>query len=143
MDKSAKENKQIARKFIQAWSPDGLGVIGELADPNIVVSYSHFPEPIKGADNFRAMLEETFTYFPDMKISVDEVIAEKGKVVVRWQYNATYQSGEMFDIEASGQPVEVTGMTRYKIENRKVVEEKGVVDNLGLMFQLGAVPTAE
>ncbi len=134
-------NKQIAQKFIQAWSHDGLGVIDELADPNIVVSYSHFPEPIKGGKNFRAMLKETFSYFPDMRIIVEQIIAENNNVVVRWHYTATHESGEMFGVKASGQSVEVNGMTRYRIANGKVTEEVGVVDNLGLMFQLGALPS--
>jgi predicted ester cyclase len=43
-------------------------------------------------------------------------------------------------VEASGQSVEVEGMTRYYIENAKIQREQGIVDNAGLMRQLGATP---
>ena len=46
-------------------------------------------------------------------------------------------------VEASGQSVEVAGMTRYHIADGKIQREQGIVDNFGLMMQLGAVPVSE
>lgn len=44
----------------------------------------------------------------------------------------------MFGVEAAGQSIEVPDMTRYRIEDGAVQTERGIVDNLGLMQQLGA-----
>ena len=48
----------------------------------------------------------------------------------------------MFGVEAAGRSVGVTGLTRYRIADGAVQEEWGVVDNLGLMMQVGAAPEA-
>ena len=137
---SKPDNKAIARSFIQAWSSKGNQVVDELVDPDIVISYSHSPEPIRGIDNFKEMLNQTLTYFPDLHISIDDLISEGNKVAVRWTYTATHNQDDMFGVMASGKSVHITGITCYQITDGKVVEEVGVVDNLGLMFQLGAVP---
>ena len=49
----------------------------------------------------------------------------------------------MFGVAASGQSVEVTGMTRYHVTDGKIQQEQGIVDNFGLMMQLGATPASE
>ena len=46
----------------------------------------------------------------------------------------------MFGVEAAGRSVGVTGLTRYRIADGAVQEERGVVDNFGLMMHLGATP---
>ena len=46
----------------------------------------------------------------------------------------------MFGVEAAGQSVGGTGLTRYRIADGAVQEERGVADNFGLMMQLGAAP---
>jgi len=48
----------------------------------------------------------------------------------------------MFGVEAAGPSIAVTGLTTYTIEDDHVVREDGIVDNLGLMQQLGARPDA-
>jgi steroid delta-isomerase-like uncharacterized protein len=137
---SIQENKAIARRFIQAWSADNLGIVDDLAATDITVWYSHFSEPIQGAAAFKQMLNQTFTSFPDMQITADELLAEGNKVVVRWTYTATHRKGEVFGIPPRGERVSVSGITVYRIADGKVVEEVGVADALSLMLQLGAVP---
>ena len=137
---STDENKAIARRFIQAWSAGGIGIIDELAAPDITVAYTHYPEPIHGAESFKQMLTQTFASFPDMRITVDELIAEGDKVAVRWTYSGTHQGEEVFGIPPTGKEVRVSGITVYRIADGKVVEESGLVDAFSLMLQLGAVP---
>jgi steroid delta-isomerase-like uncharacterized protein len=137
---SIRENKAIARRFLQAWSAGGQSVVDELAAPDLVVSYSHFDEPLHGAEAFKSMLSQTFASFPDMQITPDELVAEGDKVVVHWTYRATHRKGMVFGMRATGRRVRVSGITVYRIAAGRVLEETGVVDALSLMFQLGAVP---
>jgi len=139
---STTETKTLARQFIQAWNAGQREVVDILAAPALTVTYLHFPEPLEGPEAFKEMLAQTHHFFPDLAIEVDAVVAEGGQAVVHWRYRGTFQNGEMFDVEASGQPVEVTGMTRYRIVDGAVQDERGVVDNFGLMMQLRAAPTA-
>jgi steroid delta-isomerase-like uncharacterized protein len=131
----------IARQFIQAWNADQRHIVDDLAAPGFVAEYTHFPEPFEGPDAFKHMLAQTHQYFPDLSIEVQDVVAEAPRAMVHWTYRGTFQKGEMFGVEAAGQSVEVTGMTKYAIRDGSVQSERGVVDNFALMRQLGAEPT--
>lgn len=68
------------------------------------------------------------------------MVTDRNQAFVRWTYRGTFQNGEMFGVTATGQSVEVTGMTIHQIEDGTVRREEGVVDNLTLMQQLGLSP---
>lgn len=131
----------VARRFMRVWTPGNLDLVDELAAPDIVVSYPHFPEPVQGRDGYREMLRQTFEVFPDIETTVEEVLVDGEKAVVRWSYHGTHQAGELYGLEATGREAEVSGITIYRIEAGRVVEETGIADVFGLMIQLGAVPT--
>ena len=132
--------KNIARRFLQAWNADQREVVDELAAPDFTADYTHFPEPFEGPEAVKQMLAQTHRHFPDLSIEVRDVVAEEDRAIVHWAYRGTFREGEMFGVEAAGQSVEVEGMTKYRIEDGRVQSERGVVDNFGLMMQLGAAP---
>jgi steroid delta-isomerase-like uncharacterized protein len=134
------DNKALARRFIQAWSAGGQDIVDELADPGIVVGYTHFPEPIRGAGNFKEVLRRTYASFPDLKVSVLDLMAEGDRVLVRWIYHGSHQQGDVLGAGPQGKQVSVAGMTVYRIAHGKVIEETGMVDNFSLGQQLGSIP---
>jgi steroid delta-isomerase-like uncharacterized protein len=131
-------NREIAKRFISAWNAGGQEVVDELAAPELEVWYEHWEGPALGPEQFREMLADTFSYFPDMRIAVEELLTEGEKVMVRWRYTATHQRGELFGVQPAGTEVSVAGVTVYRIVDGKVVEERGLVDNFALAMQLGA-----
>ena len=132
--------KEIARRFIRVWNAGQIHIVDELAAPDLTVSYTHFPEAYRGLESFKAMLSRTHQYFPDLVVEVKDVVAEGDQAVVHWAYRGTFQEGELFGVSASGQSVEVTGMTVYQVADGSVRSEWGMVDNFALMMQLGAEP---
>jgi steroid delta-isomerase-like uncharacterized protein len=138
------ENKEIARRFIQVWGRGDLGIIDELASPELSVYYPSFPQAIKGGEVFKALLEEFRSAFPDSNIDIEEEIAEGDKVVISWSFSGTHQGtlqgGNLKGIPPTGKKVEWTGITIYRIADGKVTEEKGEENTLGLMRQLGVIP---
>ncbi len=138
---SLEENKALAARFIQAWTAGGQGVVDDLAAPDLVVYYSHFPQPVHGRKMFQELLALTFSRLPDMRMTAHEFIAEADRVVVRWTYTAT-QTVEVFGYRPTGRQVEVSGITIYRIRDGQVIEEIGVVDNLSLLRQIGAFPAS-
>ena len=60
--------------------------------------------------------------------------------MVRWTYRGTHQGQELFGIPPTGAPVEVQGITIYRIEGGRVVEEVGVGDTATLRAQLEESP---
>jgi steroid delta-isomerase-like uncharacterized protein len=137
---SSPDVEDVARRFIQAWNAGHHHVVDELAAPDLVVTYTHYPEPYHGPAAFKKMLKKTHQYFPDLTIDIHDVIADGNRAVVRWSYRGTFQNGEMFGVPADGQSVEVAGVTTYEIEDGAVRREEGIVDNLALMKQLGLAP---
>jgi len=77
--------------------------------------------------------------FPDVVSTIEDLIAEGDKVVARWRSRATHQ-GEYMGIPPSGEAVEFTGISVYRIEGGKIAESWNSEDQLGLLRQIGAVP---
>jgi steroid delta-isomerase-like uncharacterized protein len=77
--------------------------------------------------------------FPDLKLMVEDQIAEGDKVVTRWSATGTHQ-GELLGIPPTGKQTTATGITIDRIQGGKIVETWTHWDNLGLLQQLGVVP---
>ena len=135
---STRDNRAIAHRFAQVWAAGGLQIVDELAAPDLIVSYPIPPEPIRGAEAFKAFLTELIAGLPDATVTVDDTIAEDDKVVCRWTMRGTHE-GPLFGFPRTGKPVHISGFTLYRIAGGKVVEETGIGTTLSLMQQLGAV----
>ena len=82
------------------------------------------------------------TAFPDLRMTIEDMTAEGDRVVVRWTVRGT-QTGEMMGMPATGKPTTVTGMFLNRLAAGKIVEGWGNFDALGMMQQLGLIPTPE
>jgi steroid delta-isomerase-like uncharacterized protein len=80
--------------------------------------------------------------FPDVQLSIEDQVAEGDKVVTRWIGRGTHQ-GELMGVAPTGNQVRVDGMTISRIEDGKIIEEWEIYDALGMMQQLGAIPSTE
>lgn len=135
---SLEENKNIALRFIQVWGDGDLDMIEQLAASSLSVNYPIMPKTVQGSRIFRKVMENFRSAFPDSRLIADEVIAEGDKVVIRWSFSGTHQ-GTLLNLPASGKTVKWTGITIYRIIDRKVVEERGEEDFLGFLRQIGVV----
>jgi steroid delta-isomerase-like uncharacterized protein len=136
---STDETRAIAQRFAQVWFGGSPSIVDELADPNLTVYYPVIGQPIRGAQAFKQVLEMVHAALPDADGSVDEVIAEGDRAVIRWTLRGTHR-GDLLGIPPTGRRVEWTGISIYRLANGKVVEEQGEEDALGLMRQLGVIP---
>ena len=134
------ENKAIARRLVEeAFNEGKLEVVDELAAPGIVSYDSALPEPLVGIDATKASIAAYRDAFPDLKLTVEEQIAEGDLVVTRWTARGTHQ-GELMGMAPTGKEATVTGITIDRLENGRIAESRTNWDSLGLMQQLGAVP---
>ena len=135
----SEENKDLARRswemLVNEQNPDG---IDKLYTPDLVW---HEPDQdIQGPEQARQFLSTYLTAFPDMRCSVEDVIAEGDKVVTRWTIRGTHQ-GELEEYgPPTGKQIEIKGITIHRIEGGKIAEEWERYDNLSVMQQLGLVP---
>jgi steroid delta-isomerase-like uncharacterized protein len=141
---AAEENKELARRFMdEVWNKGNLDFIDEVTAPNHVSHDPASPEGMGGGvEGSRRFTEVYRSAFPDIQMTVEDVIAEGDKVVTRWTARATHQ-GELMGIPPSGNRVEVTGISIDRIEGGKVVETWSNYDALGMMQQLGVMDASQ
>jgi predicted ester cyclase len=85
---------------------------------------------------FRMSIEMYQRAFPDVQVTIDDVIAEGDKVVVRQTFRGTHE-GPMGSVAPTGRAVTFAGIFIFRVEDEKFVEEWAILDGLGLQNQLG------
>ena len=78
------------------------------------------------------------TAFPDIRITAEDMVAEGDKVACRGTFSGTHK-GEFMGIAATGKQINVGVIEILRIVGGKMVEHWNIVDNLGMMQQLGVV----
>jgi predicted ester cyclase len=125
---SAQENKALVRREQEElWNHTGNLDAAEVL---------FVPDHIEAAKQEAADFREGF---PDVVSTIEDLIAEGDKVVARWRSRATHR-GEYMGIAPTGNRVEFTGISVYRIEAGKIAESWNVEDKLSLMRQIGADP---
>jgi predicted ester cyclase len=133
-------NKAVIRRMIEEGvNKHNLSVIAELY-PNCNYRSPAFGE-LKG-EAFVQFFRSVLAAFPDVHITVLDQFGEDDKVVTRYRMTATHR-GTFMDITATGKQVDFTGMLIDRVINGKIVEEWEEWDTLGMMQQLGVVPTVK
>src|ERR671921_272666 len=141
---SVEENKDLTRRsweIVTEGSLDTLeDALGEVYAEDIVM---HEPdEDVRGIEGLKQFVSMIRSALPDLRITLEDDIAEGEKVVSRWRAQGTHQ-GELMGIAPTGNQVAITGITIHRIEDGKIVEEWENWDALGLMQHIGAVPSPE
>ena len=129
-------NKALVRR---AWElADNPDVLDEVYDPDVVW---HEPDQeIRGLEQAKQFVTTYKTAFPDMSVTVEDVIAEEDKVVSRVTLRGTHQ-GETEEFgPPTGRQVELKGITISRVLGGKIVEDWDSYDNLSILQQLGLVP---
>jgi len=80
--------------------------------------------------------------FGDWKITLDDQIAEGGRIATRWTASATH-TGPLMGMPATGKSVQVTGVNVMRFAEGKIAESWSNFDMLTLLRQVGAIPTPE
>ena len=132
-------NKQLVRRLIEETVNKGnFGVVDELVSTDYL-----YREPTAGEKRGRAGYKELIAMyrnaFPDLKLTIDEQIAEGNTVVTRWTAQGTHR-GELFGTAPTGKQVRVQGIIVSRISNGKLTEDNEVYDAFGMLRQIGVVP---
>ncbi|MGA0558801.1 ester cyclase [Larkinella sp. VNQ87] len=128
----------LAKAYMQVWNSGNDQELNHRADEDLEVWYTHFEQPCNSLEAYRQVLRMTYSFFPDLRIDLLEVIPAGHQVTVRWQYTGTHQQGTLFGVEPNQKQVCVSGLTLLEFNGSRVRKEYGIVDNLSLLIQLGA-----
>jgi steroid delta-isomerase-like uncharacterized protein len=134
------ENKKLVREIIEVvWNRRGLDRIPEFYAPDFVGDYRPYALR-EGHNGVRAMVEGVWTAFPDYHEEVHELIAEGDRVVFRLTISGTHQ-GQWGPLPGTGKRAQFDEIAILQIRDAKVVRQRGIVDALSALMQLGAVPS--
>ncbi len=123
--------QRLYNEYFDKWN---LTVVDELIAPNFIC-HAIPPELPKGPQGFNQFYAWLRSAFPDIRFTVNDLIAENDKVVVRWTWHCTH-TGNYIEIPPTGKKISVDGIAIYRIENDKIVERWVQLDINGMMKQM-------
>jgi len=135
----SEENKALLRRwFAEVWNQGPADAIDEMLDADGIVHGLSDDEstPLRGPQDFKPFHEVFRGAFPDIEVTVDEVIAEGDLVAARCSVRGRH-SGDHLGVAATNAPVEFTGMVFARIRDGKIIEAWNNFDFLKMNRQIG------
>ena len=130
-------NKELVRRlYLEGLNAGDESVADELVADDFV-NEGGFTDA-KGPEAFKVTIRRMRASFPDLEYSLEEMIAEEDKVAVRWTMHGTHR-GAYLGVEPTGRRIRLQALVILIFRDGKVVGRRGIVDQFGLLKQLGAV----
>jgi len=130
----------MARRYVEeVLNKRNLAVVDEIFAADCVL---HLPGglELRGPEGVKQTITMFFSAFPDYHITVEDRVAEGDRVVTRLTLTGTHK-GEFLGVAPTGKQATWTAISISRFVGGKVVETWQVADMLGLMQQLGAIPS--
>ncbi|HEX6384397.1 MAG TPA: ester cyclase [Anaerolineae bacterium] len=133
-------NKATVRRYLETVVGEGhVDLVEEFMAEGIELHGTGLAPGLTALEEWVAMLDAAF---PDRQVTIDDVIAEGDRVVVRTSLSGTHQ-GEMQGIPATGKTVNQPSVSIFRLANGKIAEGWFATDNLSMMQQLGVIPAPQ
>ena len=126
----------LSDQYIEMMTAKNWDMMDELVAPDYVRHDPSAPEPITSRDALRGYYEFLETAYPGWHLTFEEVIVTEDRSAARWRFVGT-NTGPRGDLPATGQSVDVMGMSLTHVENGMVVEEWVLSDFVSVLEQLG------
>ncbi|HXZ05471.1 MAG TPA: ester cyclase [Ktedonobacteraceae bacterium] len=137
---SIEQNKAIARQFFEdAYNTGNTALLEQLLAPTYVDQKAPTGTP-EGPQGIAEIITMFRSAFPDLHFKIEDQIAEGDKVVTRYTFSGT-QQGELMGIPPTGKHVSISGISIYRITDGKMQQAWIEYDMLGMLQQLGIVPS--
>jgi len=136
---SIEDNKVAVKRFLEeVFNKRNPAYVDASCAPTII--HHGLTPGLTGIEGTKRAAGMYLAAFPDLHFTFEDLIAEGDKVVVRWTSRGT-QQGDLMGIPPTGKQFSTTGIEIYRFEDSKIVEHWLESDALGMLQQLGAVPT--
>jgi steroid delta-isomerase-like uncharacterized protein len=135
----SEENKAIKNRLMEeVLNKKNLAAADEIVAEDFV-ELDPLPGQEQGREGLKQILSVFFAAFPDLRWTIEEQIDEGDKVVSRFTWRGTHK-GEFLGISPTGGQVTVKGVVIDRVVEGQFVESRILMDNLGMMQQLGVIP---
>ena len=133
------DNSTIVRRFVDEVINQGKMESAREFVWEDVVEQVPLPGQGPGLEGLKDILTAMRAAFPDIDFAIKEQISEGDKVVSRFEWTGTHKAAFM-GIPATGRPVRVWGIVIDRLVEGRIKDTRILMDTLGLMTQLGALP---
>lgn len=129
---SNEDNKALVQRLIEGvWNTGNYSELDEIAGPTFAASTEQANRSVREA-------------LPDLRNTIHDLIAEGDKVVAYWSCAGTHKgvwSSHIGKIAPTGNSVTFTAIHIFRIEDGRIVERWAVIDALGMLQEMNALPT--
>ncbi len=133
--------KELSGRILdEVWNKRNLNAADEMLSPDFVLHDPQASAPVRGIAAYKEYAQRYLDAFSDLRFVIEDHIAEADAVATRWHVTGTH-SGELFGIPATGRTVSLSGISFSRIGDGRFVESWTNFDSLGLMQQLGVIPS--
>lgn len=130
--------RSFARERVEVLFNRGeLDRVEEFVTPGFV-NHEAWPGEDPGPEGFRVRLARLREAFPDLRMEVEDVIADGDRVAYRATLTGTHE-GELLGLAPTGRPFRAAQMHWLRLEDGRAAEHWAVRDDLGMLIQLGVV----
>lgn len=132
-------NAEIVRRFIdRALNGPDISSCDEFFHRDVVEAVP-FPGQGPGVEGIKDVLRQMHAAFPGMRWRVEEQISEGDGVMTRFEWTGTHRA-EFLGVPPTGRDVRVWGVVIDRFDGGKIRHTRLIMDTLGMMMQLGAIP---
>ena len=126
-------NKNLVQRLLEGLNGGRL----EILDDIVAEDYQQDNASVRGGrEGLKALFTRLRIAFPDLSVSVDELVGEGDTVVAATTFRGT-QDGDLVGIAPTGRRIEVSSLDLYRVADGRIAEHFGRFDELGMLDQLG------
>src|SRR4030042_2503547 len=126
---AAEQNKALVVRFVEElFNRGNVGIVGEIFAPDFVEREQLPPGIPSDREGVKVLTSMLRSAFPDFKATIDDIIAEGDKVVIRMTWSGT-QKGEFMGVPATSRRVSFGVIELIRITNGKVADNWGQMDS--------------
>jgi len=107
--------------------------------PELVADDYVGPNGEQGPSGFATTVQALRHAFPDIRFTLEDVIADEHRIAVRWSWRGTHL-GQFRTFTPTGKAITNTGIAIYELRGGKIVKAWLETDRLGAIQQMGAIP---
>ena len=135
---SADANKKLCRDYFKAFLAGDTQWMKKHVATTFVRHDPGLDFEVRGPDGVMQLHDALIPAFPDMKLDLEDLVAEGEKVLVRLVIRARH-TGPFGEMAATGKEIRVAVLDRFHIRDGVFIEHWAQLDNLGMLKQLGAI----
>ena len=129
-------NKQLVRDYFKAFLAADEAWWNKHIAPSFRRHDPGLPFEVVGPPGVKKLAEALLPGIPDMQLPIADLVAEGEKVLARLSVKGTH-AGDLMGVPATGKKIDIGVLDLFQIRDGKLIEHWALLDNLGLMRQIG------